>query len=463
MIKIVVCAKVIAGELNPFDECALEEALRIPDAEVTVVSMCPPSAKDKLLSLTRLGVKRVILLSDRVFAGSDTLATSYILSCQMKKMNPDLIFCGRQTVDGDTAQVGPCLATLLGIPYLTNVMKICGVGEKIECETRFGKEEAPLPALLTIERINTLRFPSIRSRVGEIEIIGNDEVGADVRRCGLSGSPTKVRATFENRSGKRKCSFIDASEFCELLEKLRNSPRHEAEVKKCETKLPSVWAIGKEVVEKSEQIAEKVVLIEEREPKKIAALIREGKPGVVLFPADLYGRRTAPAVSAMLETGLCADCTALETDGEKLFMYRPAKSGNIIAKIECRTLPQMATVRCSEASDNVIVAGGAGVIGQTDKLAKFAHCVGAELGASRVLVDRGGAEYSAQVGLTGKNVSPRVYVAIGISGAVQHVCAIENAGYVIAVNPDRNAPIFEYADYGIVSTFEDFFEKTILR
>lgn len=463
MIKIVVCAKVIAGELNPFDECALEEALKIKDAEVTVVSMCPQSAKAKLLSLTRLGVKRVILISDRVFAGSDTLATSYILSCEMKKLAPDLIFCGRQTVDGDTAQVGPCLATMLGIPYLTNVMKIKSVGKKIKCETRFGDEEAKLPALLTIERINTLRFPSIRSKVGEIEIIDNGEVGADPSKCGFDGSPTMVLQTFENQSGKRKCKMIKAEEFCDLLEKLRNEPMLGVEPKKCETKLPLVWAVGEAVVSKAEAIAEKVVLIEEKDPKKIAELIREMKPEVVFFPADLYSRRIAPAVSAMLETGLCADCTALETDGKKLFMYRPAKSGNIIAKIECRTLPQMATVRCSEASDNVIVSGGAGVTNSTDLLRKFADMTGAELGASRLLVDRGGAEYRDQIGLTGKTVSPCVYIAVGISGAVQHVCAIENAGKVIAINPDKDAPIFDYADYGIVSTFEDFMKKITLR
>ena len=151
--KIAVCVKIVEGELNPFDECALEEALKIPNSEVYVVSMCPLSTKDKLHSLTRLGVKKVFLLSDIAFAGSDTLATAYILSCWIKKQNYDMVFCGRQTIDGDTAQVGPCLATILGFNLITNVMKINKVSDVIKCETRLGNEEAKLPALISPDNI----------------------------------------------------------------------------------------------------------------------------------------------------------------------------------------------------------------------------------------------------------------------------------------------------------------------
>jgi len=102
MPKILVLAKITEGELNPFDCAALEAALSVPEAEVTVLSMCPPSAEGALRALTRIGVSRVILLSDRVYAGSDTLATSYVLSLAAKKVGYDMIFCGRQTTDGDT-------------------------------------------------------------------------------------------------------------------------------------------------------------------------------------------------------------------------------------------------------------------------------------------------------------------------------------------------------------------------
>ena len=106
--KILVCVKVIKDELNPFDESALECALQLSD-DVTVISMGPKSCAETLKPLTRLGAK-VVLISDSAFAGSDTLATSYILSTTIKQMEYDLILCGRQSVDGDTAQVGPMLS-----------------------------------------------------------------------------------------------------------------------------------------------------------------------------------------------------------------------------------------------------------------------------------------------------------------------------------------------------------------
>lgn len=454
--KIAVCVKIVDGELNPFDECALEAALCVENGSVSVVSMCPPSAAEKLRSLTRLGVKEVFLLSDRAFAGSDTLATAYILSCQLKKMNPDLIFCGRQTIDGDTAQVGPCLATLMGIGLITNVMSIDKVSDEIRCTTRMGEESAKLPALVTVERINTLRFPSIRSKLGGIEVLDNSAVGADVKRCGLSGSPTKVIKTFENNSGTRKCKFIEPTEFLNLYKTLVTKERSGVKTAPSEKKMKSVWAIGDTVSEKARLISDDVCVIYEKDPVKIAELAKRKKPSAILWNADLWGRKTAPQVAAMLSTGLCADCTALETDGEKLFMYRPAKGGNIVAKIECRTLPQTATVRCSQKSDDVIVSGGRGVMDNLPKLIEFAKSLGASYAVSRPLVDKNLAPYDRQVGLTGKNAAPKIYIAVGISGAVQHVCAIEGADTVIAVNPDKNAPIFRYADYGIVCRFDEF-------
>lgn len=457
--KILVCVKIIEGELNPFDECALEEALRIENAEVSVLSMCPLSCREKLQSLTRLGVKNVTLISDRVFAGSDTLATSYILSKQVEKTEYDLIFCGRQTIDGDTAQVGPCLSALLGINLITNVMGIEKLTDtEISCHTRMGDETVTLPALLTVERINTLRFPSIRSKLGEITVVDNATVGADVSRCGFDGSPTKVLKTFENSSGFRHCRFIEAKDFRSVFDALPRG-REENVATASPVKLPLVWAVGETVLPKAQAIAEKTRLITEKDPRAIVEMIQKEKPAVVLWNADLWGRKNAPIVSALLETGLCADCTALETDGEKLFMYRPARSGNIIAKIECRTLPQMATVRCAEKSDDVIVSGGRGIADQIDSLAAFAGGLHADLCASRALVDKNLMPYETQVGLTGRTVTPRVYIAVGISGAVQHTCAIENAQTVIAINPDKDAPIFRSADYGIVSTFENFLKE----
>lgn len=451
--KIIVCAKLINGELNPFDESALETALKIPDSEVTVVSMGPESWKDKLNTVSRLGVKRVILISDKLFAGSDTLATAHVLSSCIKQLPYDAIFCGRQTTDGDTAQVGPCLGIMLGMEPVTNVMSISAWEGGFECATRLGDVKTTLPALLTLERINTLRFPSLRSKPVGVEVWDNSRVGASPEKCGLDGSPTKVMQVFEATGGQRKCKFISKEELVPLIEKLKLQAMQENKVKESTAKLPLIWAMSPKLEAHARALAEEVKIFDVENPYEAAKLIKEEKPPVVLWNADLTGRRIAPMVAGLLETGLCADCTSLETDGKTLFMYRPARSGNVIAKIKCDTLPQMATVRTDEKSYDIILSVGKGIAGDMERARAFAKELGAELASSRGMVDAGLMPYSAQVGLTGKNVCPKIYIAAGISGAVHHTVGIENAGVVIAINPDKDARIFEYADYGITDKF----------
>lgn len=196
--------------INPFDTYAVEEGLRIKDnlgGKVTVISMGIPSVADLLKETIALGVDDAILLSDKAFAGADTLATSYALSMGIKKIgNFDLIICGKQATDGDTAQVGPSLAEKLGIPHTTYVRKIEEIREGyIRCQrlTDDGYEviEMPLPALITVvKEINEPRLPSLkgmmRARKATINIWTADDIGADKNLCGLKGSPTQVVRTF---------------------------------------------------------------------------------------------------------------------------------------------------------------------------------------------------------------------------------------------------------------------------
>lgn len=456
--KIVVCVKQVNGEINPFDACALECALRIENAEVTVISMGIPQVSKLLTSLTRLGVHRAILLTDPAFAGSDTLATSYVLAQAIRKLNPDLVFCGRQSIDGDTAQVGPSLSQMLGFSIITNVMEIKSIvkeseaGEsKITCVSRMEEESVSLPALITIERINALRFPSIRAKTKKVEIWNSKDINADKTKCGLAGSPTRVLKTYESNVGKRKCKFIQPGELINLINDLKMQSKSEIRQEPCKNRLDKVWIVGEELKEIALCIAEKVKVIERQPAASIAELAEKHKPEVILWPSDLWGRRNAPIVSAILQTGLCADCTSLETDGKKLFMYRPTFGGSLMAKIECRTYPQMATVRTiTEMPNQIIIAGGKGAGEDFNLLEKLAGKIGATLGASRGLVDMGIVSYEMQIGLTGKSVNPKIYIACGISGAVQHTCAIEQAETIIAINTDKNARIFEYADYGVV-------------
>lgn len=196
--------------INPFDTYAIEEGLRIRESmggKVTVLSMGIPSVSENLKEAIALGVDEAVLMSDRAFAGADTLATSYTLSMGIKKIGDfDLIICGKQATDGDTAQVGPSLAEKLGIPHTTNVRKIEEIKDGfIRCQrmTDDGYEvvEMPLPALITVvKEINEPRLPSIKgmmkAKKAVIPVLTAEDVGAELSMCGLKGSPTQVVKTF---------------------------------------------------------------------------------------------------------------------------------------------------------------------------------------------------------------------------------------------------------------------------
>lgn len=245
----------------------------------------------------------------------------------------------------------------------------------------------------------------------------------------------------------------------------------------------------------------------------VTELFRAEKPQIALFGATTVGRDLSPRVSAALHSGLTADCTKLEigqyTDAKAkkdyndlLFQIRPAFGGNIIATIvnpDCR--PQMATVRegvmkreqlaspqpcevrnidvkavvtdadfavsivsrhMEEQAVNIkaapiIVAGGYGIGSKEgfQRLFELAHLLGGEVGASRAAVDAGFAEHARQVGQTGVTVRPKLYIACGISGQVQHTAGMSESAVIISINNDPNAPINQIADYTIVGDYNE--------
>lgn len=232
---------------------------------------------------------------------------------------------------------------------------------------------------------------------------------------------------------------------------------------------------------------------------QIAQIARERRPEAILFTANRYGRMTAAFAAALLETGLAADCTQIRRRADGLLvMTRPTFGDSLIADILCPDArPQMATVRpgiylpadstplatdgpvisvlpameppdtsllqCTalERQDlslaKILVAGGKGVGSREGfrLLERLAAALGAAVGASRGAVNAGYAAYHQQIGLTGQAVQPEVYLAFGISGAVQHLAGMEKSRLIIAVNTDPHAPIFEYADYGIVGDWKE--------
>lgn len=196
--------------VNPFDKNALEEALKLKDtygAEVTVLSMGPSQAEAALRECYAMGADHMVLLSDRAFGGSDTLATSYTLSEAIRMLGDfDLIFCGKQAIDGDTAQVGPEIAEQLGIPQVTYAAGL-EIREdtlivKKEQEDCYERIQVKLPVLLTaVKSLNEPRYPNVMRKLKanrtEVRIItAADLPGIQTERLGLKGSPTKVKKTF---------------------------------------------------------------------------------------------------------------------------------------------------------------------------------------------------------------------------------------------------------------------------
>ncbi len=452
--KIVVCVRQgIDGTLSPFDSCAYEEALRIGGAEVILLSMGPVTASEFMSGLGRLGASRAILLSDRIFAGADTLATAYTLSTAIRLLAPDYVFCGRQTMVGDTGQTGPMLAEMLGYDCF------CGVAEIKDCTssgavcTDIGgySREVRSPALLTFERISELRLPSIRSRPVKTEIFDNSVLRADASRCGLEGSGTRVIRTEENRDGKRACKFINASEINSVITSALSARTVSAETQKTGEKIGSVLSVGEEPAGYAGDICDNILVTGCRDTDDLCKLILEKRPDAVLFGSDSVSKMTACRVAVRLGLGLCADCTRLDARGGEMLMIRPALSGTVTATIRSTSRPAMCTVRTVDRHAGRLVFGaGMGAASVLSALKKKAKSSGAELAASRRMVDEGYMQYPCQVGLSGRTVSPDVYVAFGISGAVHHISGISRSGTVIAVNSDRSAPVFEYADYGIV-------------
>jgi electron transfer flavoprotein beta subunit len=225
----------VASITNPFDEYAVEEALLIREkygGEVHVISMGPPQAIEVLKNALAVGSDKVYLVSDRAFAGADTLATAYALSRTLQTIGEvDLVICGKQAIDGDTAQVGPGIATRLGIPQLTYVSKIREINlEKkrivVERLLEYGREvvESSLPALLTVVKdINEPRLPSLlgikKAAKAQIPTLTSKDIGADENKIGLKGSPTWVMRVFspEARGGSGEVLKGELTEVVPLL------------------------------------------------------------------------------------------------------------------------------------------------------------------------------------------------------------------------------------------------------
>lgn len=226
----------VESQINPFDLYALEEAVRIKErlqgegeeSSVTVITMGPPQAEAALRDAIGLGADEAILLSDRAFAGADTWATSYALSQALRKLEPNLVFCGMQAIDGDTGQVGPGIAVHMDYAQSTYVAKVEELDAKKLTVKRLVEQgyevcSVKLPAVLTVvKEINEPRTPSLRGKMNakkaQIPVWTADDIEAPAEKLGLQGSPTQVVKVFSppHREGGERWE----GEPAELAEKL---------------------------------------------------------------------------------------------------------------------------------------------------------------------------------------------------------------------------------------------------
>ncbi len=245
------------------------------------------------------------------------------------------------------------------------------------------------------------------------------------------------------------------------------------------------------------------------EPFLISDLIKNINPEIFILTSSTTGREIAPIIASILDTGLTADCTKIEIENIdnklKLISTRPTFGGKLMASIICKKYPQMATVRAGtfkkEEINNkqieilefnfphilnlkseiieykkdkkdefvnlqnakMVFAGGLGLKNKEnfEKLKLLCKKTGAIMGATRKAVDKGFVDKKYQIGQTGSTTTPEIYVAFGISGAIHHIMGMENSKKIIAINSDKNAPIFKYSDIGLVADASEIIDELL--
>jgi electron transfer flavoprotein alpha subunit len=552
-------------EMNPYCRRAVSKGVQLARASggwCTVFTLGPPSAEDVLREAIAWGAGAAVHLCDPAFAGSDTLATAQALTAALGRSGPyDLVLVGRNSVDGDTGQVGPELAELTGLAFVSGVRQLASHGEHLwaQLELDDGSEEVMvrLPAVLSVaERL---------CEPCKVDPKGRAAVAADrIRRLrasdlgegpwGDAGSPTKVgavRAFEHRRAGLVLSGSLDhqVDEAIRLLAERHalttavapepapaaKGPSSDA-ARSVDPACPAVAVVveqdrpqlgaelvgaarkladdirGKVVVlvsapsgtdhgsnEAPASVADEIIVIRgavatEDVAAGVAAWARRTVPWAILAPSTAFGREVAGRVAAALGAGLVGDAVDLHIRAGELVAAKPAFSGALVADITCVSLTRMVTVRAAAlpvpaaiagegaagsaivsfeevepagrvtvvsasrdddvevlARAEVVIGVGAGVPPEDyERLSPLSAILGAELAATRKVTDKGWAPRSRQVGITGRNIAPRLYVAIGVSGKFNHMVGVRSAGTVLAVNRDPSAPVFAQSDIGIV-------------
>lgn len=537
-------------EMNAYCRRAVSKGVewaRESGGTCTVFTLGPPSAEDVLREAIVWGADGGVHLCDPAFGGSDTLATARALSAALQREGPfDLVLVGRNSLDGDTGQVGPEIAQLAGLPFATGVRHMCIDGEDLcltlEHDDGVQDIEVSLPTLLSVaERLcEPCKVPPPRRPevpFSQIRLITADELGDGP--WGQAGSPTTVgrnRLVRHDRAVK-VLTGTPAEQVSEAVALLAQrgaltAPSSAANpgTAKLSASGRSRRVIGVLAEPGRPQIAAELLGAAARlnesiggnvhalafEGADIGALGASGADFVTLMtglpvaedvaaavvewsahhplwaflgPSTAFGREVLGRVAAALGAGLVGDAIGLEVVDDALVAAKPAFSGALVADIACasdvalvslrpgvlslpsprRHAPAVSTwamtarsrVRpLSQARDDdvevlaraeVVIGVGAAVQPhEYGELSPLAALLGAELAATRKVTDNGWAPRARQVGITGRSIAPRLYVAVGLSGKFNHMVGVRAAGTILAVNEDPDALVFSQCDIGIV-------------
>ena len=513
--------------MNPFDEIAVEEALRLKEAgkatEVVVVSIGPAQASETIRTGLAMGADRGILV--KAEGNVEPLAVAKILKAIVDEEKPGLVILGKQAIDDDSNQTGQMLAALLGWSQATfaSKLEVDGADFKVTREVDGGLQTVKLkgPAIVTTDlRLNEPRYAiAAQHHEGEEEADRRQERGRLRRRSHAASRSAQdhrnrpaARAASRSRTSPSWCrnsrpkpGFSDDDAVdCRTRQRVAQGRHQQGADRGHRSSAPRsmCWSPAKNAKAAADAAAKlagvKKVLLADgaayahdlAEP--LAALIVSLAPAYDAFvaPATSRFKNVMPRVAALLDVMQVSEIIKVVSPDT---FERPIYAGNAIQTVKSKDAKKVITVRTSTfaaagdggsapvenaaaaadpglssfvgeevaksdrpelTSAKIIVSGGRAMQSR-ENFAKYieplADKLGAGVGASRAAVDAGYAPNDWQVGQTGKVVAPELYVAIGISGAIQHLAGMKDSKVIVAINKDEDAPIFQVADYGLVA------------
>ncbi len=547
-------------ELNPYCRRAVSKGIELARASggrCTVFTLGPPTAEDCLREAMACGADHGVLITDPAFAGSDTLATAQALTSAVRRFGPfDLVICGRNSVDADTAQTPAQVAELLDLPMVAGVRSLTILGDvlTVRCEHDDGWMDARvrMPALITCaerlthpakagpeeraevcaSRITRLNATSLGSgpwgeaasvtAVSSVKALDlarmrrrlHGHVGSQVEQAvnllaahgavnldpvqpagavpasAPAGVGDPVAVVVEPNRGRMTRELLGAAA---LLASARRTHTVALACSPFDRALAGSW--GADVVVNMHCPGAGEIddygYPEEDVAAFFASWCAGHSPWAILAPSTMWGREVAGRMAARLRAGLVGDAIELVADHRgRLTCWKPAFGGSLVAGVTCLSRTQMATVRMGVlpllkprstvaaqatsaaqppgsrvwatrrtrdddvdllATAAVVVAVGAGVSPEEYPLViPLLHVLGAELAATRKVTDQGWQPRARQVGITGRSVAPRLFVAIGTSGKYNHMVGARRAKFILGINNDLAAPLFEAVDVGIV-------------